>query len=670
MSNALEERPRVLYIDDEKPNLIGFKYMFRSFYEILLAESTEEADSLLAEHAVDVIIADQRMSKETGVDFFQRILPRYPDAIRMLLTGYSDIEAVIDAINRGKIFYYFRKPWKEEEVRLVIAKALEASRMKRLLTESERRFRDISHSMADWIWETDADGRCAYVSGRVAEVLGRSPGEMVGQSLFELIAPADAERVRQRFAGAAADGRPFMDLAFDFIAGDRLAPHLTSGIPIRDDAGGAIGFRGVSKDMTEAEAARAENRRLENLLRQAQKMEAIGRLAGGIAHDFNNILSPILGYAEIAMDEAGENEGLRDCVRQIHIAGRRARDLVRQILTFSRKEEQAARPILVGPILKEALRFLRASFPTTIRMNMHIDEAAGRVMADPTQIYQVIVNLCVNARHAMGEAGGTLSVFLSEVVLTADDHLQFDDIPPGPYLKMTVSDTGAGMTPMVIARIFEPYFTTRKVGEGSGLGLSVVHGIIKRFNGAVKVYSEPGVGATFNLYLPVIGRDASERRAAPPAPAPTGTERVLMVDDDENALGIERLLMERLGYAVTPFADSLAALERFRAGPDDFDLVLSDMTMPGLTGVDLTREVVALRPHMPVLICTGFSDPAGEERARRAGARGVIRKPLAKRELALAARAALAGVAPEGTPEGTSEETSEGTPERTPERTP
>jgi len=396
--------------------------------------------------------------------------------------------------------------------------------------------------------------------------------------------------------------------------------------PVRDKSGAIIGFLSIGRDIT-------NEIRLEQALRQAQKMEAIGTLAGGVAHDFNNILSVITGYAQILLSRTPEDSPEETSIAEILKAGRRARDLVRQILTFSRQTEQEMQAIHIAPVIKETLRFLRASLPSTISLQQQIESDADIVVSDPTQIHQIIMNLCTNAAHAMKQSGGTLSVRLLPVELGPAEVTEVPELAPGSYLKLSVADTGHGIGRDVIDRIFDPYFTTKIKGEGTGLGLAVVHGIVKNHGGAIRVSSARDQGTTFDLWFPRCEADVSlqpdERK-----PIPLGTERILLVDDEAMVLKMERELLARLGYSVTAETGAPAALEIFRASAEDFDLVVTDKTMPVMTGFELARNILAIRPDLPVIMCTGFSDAEDPERARMLGIHEIVMKPLVLREIA------------------------------------
>ncbi|MBW1722153.1 MAG: response regulator [Deltaproteobacteria bacterium] len=382
-----------------------------------------------------------------------------------------------------------------------------------------------------------------------------------------------------------------------------------------------------------------ERKRLEIQLRQAQKMEAIGTLAGGIAHDFNNILSGVIGYAELALEEVERGTTLEKDIRRVLEAGTRAKDLVNQILAFSRQREQELRPMQIGPVIKEALKLLRASIPSTIDIRQDI-RGDPLVMADPTQIHQILMNLCTNACHAMEEGGGVLEVGLKEVYLDRNFTSRHPEIAPGSYLQLTVKDTGSGIPPEIMDRIFDPFFTTKGEAKGTGMGLSVVHGIVKAHGGTITAYSEHGRGSTFHVFLPVVDESGTIERGTD-QPLQTGTERILFVDDEEFQVDLGKQMLERLGYKVTVRTSSVEALKLFRSNPYDFDLVITDMTMPGMTGDVLARELIAERPDIPVILCTGFSTQITEEKALEMGIRAFVMKPIIMSEISHTIRRVL-----------------------------
>ncbi len=405
--------------------------------------------------------------------------------------------------------------------------------------------------------------------------------------------------------------------------------------PIRDNVGNITNYVAVERDMTEQAGLEAE-------LRQAQKMQAIGTLAGGIAHDFNNILAAILGYTELASLDLPEDSRVQHNLQQSIKASLRARDLVRQILTFSRQGARERRLLNIAPIVQEGLKLLRALLPATIEIRGRTEGDLGAVEADPTQIHQMLMNLCTNAAQAMGEDGGILEVSLNRVDLNGESSADYPGITPGPYLRLRVSDTGHGMTPEVLKRISEPYFTTKEVGKGTGLGLSVVHGIVESHGGGIAVSSEPGKGTTFDILLPRIDTDKIPSKPDRSGPPPLGRhERVLFVDDETHLAEIARSMLDRLGYETVVKTSSLEALELFQARPDYFDLVITDVTMPGLSGDRLAKELLRIRPDIPIILCTGFSEHISEEKAKAWGIRELVMKPLGMEDLAKVIQQAL-----------------------------
>jgi len=359
-----------------------------------------------------------------------------------------------------------------------------------------------------------------------------------------------------------------------------------------------------------------------------------GTLAGGIAHDFNNILGGILGYTELALDDVPEDSVIHINLRQILKAGHRAKDLVKQILSFSRQKEQERQPVSLSYIVKEVVRLLRASLPATIAINHDIKVDPDIIQADPTQIHQVIMNLSTNGAHAMKERGGTLDINLAGTVLDEEDILFYDGMRPGKYIKLTVSDTGHGMEPYILERIFEPYFTTKEQEEGTGLGLAVVHGIVKSHDGIIKVYSEPGKGTIFHILFPLIDAGAAAKEEVSPSLPGGKGESILFVDDEKSLVDIGRQILTRLGYKVTAADGSLKALDYFRKEPEKFDILVTDYTMPDMTGIELAEEFRKIRPDIPVILCTGFYDKINKEKILERGINDLIAKPVTIKILA------------------------------------
>lgn len=396
----------------------------------------------------------------------------------------------------------------------------------------------------------------------------------------------------------------------------------------------------LAEELEEKRRLEEERTRMERQLLHAQKMEAIGTLAGGIAHDFNNILSAIVGFTELSLMDSDLNSMLKENLEKTLGASFRAKDLIRQVLTFSREAKEEPKPIPIKQVVAEVLDFFRASFPTSIEIKQELI-SDGTVFADPSQIHQLIMNLCTNAGYAMEkDGGGILSVTLTDVTLDLKKYNNVPMLPGGDYVRLSVQDTGCGMAQETVDKIFDPFFTTRKDGKGTGLGLSVVHGIVKSCKGEITVDSELGKGTTFHMYLPTY--EMYYEQASPSRKAiPQGGERILVVDDDPVQMEIAGRQLEMLGYVVTTFTDSSEALRYFLDQPQSVDIVITDQTMPKISGTILAEEMLKIRPALPIIICTGFSDNIFEEKIQAMGIRGYLMKPLSIRELAAAIRKCL-----------------------------
>jgi signal transduction histidine kinase/CheY-like chemotaxis protein len=389
------------------------------------------------------------------------------------------------------------------------------------------------------------------------------------------------------------------------------------------------------------EAAEAEHKSLEDQLCQGQKMAAVGTLAGSIAHEFNNMLAAIIGFTEMATYEISQASPAYHYLQEVHKAGLRAKDLVQQILTFSRKNDREHKPVQLSLLVKETVKFLRASLPATIDIRQRIPYDVGAVMADPTQMHQILINLCINAEYAMRETGGLLEIGADHIVASDVAVTSPRELRPGPYIRLTVRDTGHGIAPEIVERIFEPFFTTKGVGEGTGMGLAIVKSIVTRHGGMITVESTPGAGTTFAIYLPRIDQTA-EREPQTEVPVPYGQGRILFVDDDDALVRLWQSMLARLVYEVLVSSSSSEALKIFQTAPYSFDLVITDQTMPHMTGEVLAAELRRIRPDIPIVLCTGFSHSIQADKAQAIGIDAFLMKPLRAQELGLAVRQALA----------------------------
>ncbi|MBS3756725.1 MAG: PAS domain S-box protein, partial [Desulfobacterales bacterium] len=504
------------------------------------------------------------------------------------------------------------------------------------LRRSEEKYRILFENVNEAIFVTQ-DGKFKFVNPQTEEILGLSKKKLIERPFYGLIHPEDRDMVldkhKRRISG---EDLPNV-YTFRIIngAGEILSVELSTALFNWEDRPATINFL---RDIT-------QQKDLESQLRQSQKMEAIGTLAGGIAHDFNNILSSVLGYTELSMDEVEKGTLLHQNLSQVLTSGNRAKDLVKQILAFSRKEAQEFIPTSIVPLVKEALKMLRSTFPSSIEIKENISIEKGIVYAEPTQLHQLIINLASNAKQAMSDEGGILEVTVETVNFDENIKKKYPEMAPGNYVRISVSDTGCGISEQYLDKIFEPYFTTNETGTGTGLGLSVVHGIVKSHSGHISVYSEPGKGTTFHVYLPLAepekSRDISTGQVG--KELPTGTESILLVEDEKPIIDMQQQILETLGYHVTARTSSVEALEVFRVDPYKFDLLVTDMTMPKMTGDRLALKVKEIRPDIPVILCTGFSEKINGRQRKDLGIEGFLMKPVTKKDMAEAVRKVLDG---------------------------
>ena len=502
------------------------------------------------------------------------------------------------------------------------------------LRESESRFRTMFEGAQDGILVVDVETkRFVNANPTMCAMTGYELDELLAMGITDFHPQADLPHVQEQFEKQVR-GESVVALDIPVLRKDgNIFPANISVSPM--EINGRLFMVGFFRDIT-------ERKKIDKQLQQSHKMEAIGTLAGGIAHDFNNILASILGYSEIARDQLPADDQIRKDLDQVIKAGHRATDLVKQLLTFSRQREEEFKTLKVQLIIKEILKLLRASLPTTIQLKESIATDSGPTLADPTQIHQVLMNLCTNAKHAIGGEIGTLSVSLSEVKITDSDIIaDCPQLERGSYLDLEISDTGCGMDALTQSKIFNPFFTTKETGKGTGLGLAVVHGIIKQHKGEITVASDPGQGTTFHIYLPVIEEEMSAAEQVVIEDIPRGSERVLVVDDETDVAHMMQRKLHDLGYTVTVFTSSIEALETYKKNPGDFDLVITDMTMPEMTGTALVEKLLALRPDLPVILCTGYSETVDEEKAKSFGIREYIMKPIDTLPLAKAIRRSL-----------------------------
>ncbi len=771
----------ILYVDDDIENLESFKAVFRREYNVYLANSAKEAIDILEQTAINVLMTDQRMPEMTGSELLESLAEKYPDMLRYILTGFSDFDPLVRALNDGKLHGYFSKPLdpdlikdrikdgmgkyylkkenedlylslreSEQQVREQLAELEQvytAAPVGLILVDKDLRVIRVNEKLAeidglsvkehigktleeivpdlidqlkavylpvlekgepalniaihgttqahpgctrDWLGSyypfrnnngeitgviggvveitllkkaekdarkarlftenllqttnamilvLDLNGLIQLINPKVEELTGYTSDELIGQNWFERVVPIETyPHVREEFKRLMAHGSLHL-LEYRIVtkSGEELTISWSNSV--MEEKGTYTGTLSVGIDITERKIAEGEKQRLSKHLQQAQKMESIGNLAGGIAHDFNNILSSVLGYTELALVDAEKGSQLEDYLQEVLAAGKRAKNLVAQILTIARQTDEEIKPVRVDTIVSEVLRFIRSSISTSIDIQQNL-ESNSLIMANATQIHQVILNLCTNAAHAMNETGGIMRADLKDVSIDQKSTQYRHGLASGKYIELKISDTGAGIPSHIIGSIFEPYFTTKGHGEGTGIGLALVHSIIESIGGKVFVSSQLGHGTVFTSYLPITEKFRSNRKFEIEK-LPTGTERIMIVDDEEAIVKMYNRILERLGYLITTSTSSIEALELFRSTPNSFDLVITDMAMPKMTGDKLAMEFMKINPEIPVILCTGYSTNISEEKAYAIGIKAFATKPLIKSDLAKIVRKVL-----------------------------
>jgi PAS domain S-box-containing protein len=532
------------------------------------------------------------------------------------------------------------------ECRITLSKIDERKQAEEELRRLSRHHELILCSVEEGILGLDAQGKHTFVNPAAAKMLGYQAEELIGQPSHSL------------WHHSKADGSPYPDAeclierayrdGFDYRRSSEVFWRKDgSSFPVEyvstpiTELGRSTGAVLTFTDISGRQLAEQEKNALQAHLNQAQKMEAIGTLAGGIAHDFNNILTIILGFTEMVMADAPPDSGYAKDLDHVLTAARRASDLVKQILTFSRQSITERMPLELKPLIKESVKMLRAALPSTISIKESIDPQPMMIMADPTQVHQIVMNLCTNAFHAMESKGGILAIDLHAAHLDSQTIFNGQQLLIGDYVELTISDTGTGIAPAIMPKIFDPYFTTKVIGKGTGLGLAIAQGIIKGYGGAITVSSTLGQGTTFRIYFPAIC--TAPTAVAEPQEIPRGTERILFVDDEKLIVEMGKNILERLGYTVTAHDRSIEALVAFMDDPTQFDLVITDLTMPGLTGVEFAKQMLSIRPELPIILCTGFSQSVDEESIKALGIKGFALKPLLTSALGQLIRTLLDG---------------------------
>jgi len=548
---------------------------------------------------------------------------------QVMTRGYSDIYEKEYIHKNGKIFpvelrlFLLRdKNGEVSGVWAIVRDITERKKSEQKLFEMESYQRALLDAVPDTLFLMKPDGTILVANDGLANNLEIPVSKLNDKNAAELV-PEDVALRRKEAVDQVLNFGESVTFN-DTRAGKNIESRL---FPIKDTQGKVTHVAIFARDITERQKAEQERKELEGQLIQAQKMEGIGTLAGGIAHDFNNILSPIMMHSEMALYDLTPDDPLQHTMKEIYKAGERARDLVKQILTFAQKREGNDIVIKASPILKETIKFLRSTIPTTIDIQYNDNAEQDTILADPTQFNQIVMNLCTNAAHAMKEKGGLLDVGLENEDISVDQTSGLFSLNAGRYLKIFVKDNGTGISSDVMKRIFEPYFTTKESGEGTGLGLATVHGIVKNYGGDINVDSSVGQGTIFRVYIPLTDTEFTNTEKDK-VEFQTGTEQILLVDDEKTSVDIMQGMLEKFGYKVTARTSSLEALEAFRNNPKAFDLIITDMSMPNMSGDDLAKKIMRIDPEIPIILCTGFSDKIDEVKAKGIGINSFVMKPI------------------------------------------
>ncbi len=662
----VEITTRILTIDDEAFIRTSIRnYLEDCGFEVIEAENGRSGIDKLEGGQPDLVLLDLRMPEMDGLQVLEIIKRLSPDTPVIVASGTGNISSVVEALHLGA-WDYILKPIQDMSVLLhSVKKCLKESRLKRenkayqehleklvrertqSLAASEQLYRAMFECTGTATAILEKDMTLSMVNTGFEQLSGLQRHEIIGKKKWmDFVAPPDLDKMRiyhenRRTLGSAE--RVPEQYEFLFLTANReersILVHVGM-IPGTDQSIASL------LDITHRKEAEQRWQSLEIQLRKAQKMEAIGTLAGGIAHDLNNILSPVLGYADMIMGSAKPGGVTFARSEKIQRAALRAADLVNQILSFTRTREEKKRPVKIHPIAREVLRLLRGSIPSTIRIIDRIDRNCGRIEADLTQIHQVILNLCTNAYHAMEDTGGELAVALFEKVIEQRETLAHPGLMPGRFLCLEVTDTGCGIPEAYIERIFDPYYTTKEEGKGTGLGLATVYGIVKSCRGEVLVRSTPGKGSCFTLLFPmveVVSQTETFERTPPFDGRQARGLGILVVDDDRAIADMCKEGLEALGYDVTVYYSGMEALAFFRKNFDKIDFAITDQTMPHMTGFDLSRGLLAVKPDLPVILCSGYPGAVNEQKARDAGIRRFVMKPVTVGELSRTIQEVLKG---------------------------
>ncbi|MEH0021740.1 MAG: response regulator [Desulfobacter sp.] len=620
-------RKQILLVEDNPGDAELISEMIGSnepdMFDIHVDSRLSHALDTLSKGNIDIVLLDLGLPDSSGLDALKVVKATHPGLPVVVITGNDDEKTGARAVKSGAQDYILKGMVPAHYLLQALKYAIYRQESEFRLKQSEEKYRNIVENIGIGVALIDPDMTILETNEKFRqwfpELSLKRPLKcyeaITGPCMGKPVHP-DCPVVKTLSDGQSHKG----------ISRSGSATYRFLSFPLKNDRARIKGAILLKEDISERVSMEAR-------LRQAQKMESLGTLAGGIAHDFNNILTAIRGFATLARNDAAEGSAVADDLDEILKAAYRATDLVKQILTFSRKVETQKKPVRMDLIVKEALKLLRPTLPSNIEIRSSLGREGDMVIADSTQVHQIIMNLCTNAAHAMERTGGMLEVVISRTRINEGKRTGFPKLAPGPYLRLKVSDTGCGIPPDIMDSIFDPYFTTKCLGSGTGLGLSVVQGIIRDCGGDIRVESVPGSGSTFTLFFPAVKIETPEVSRSIPEADHRGKEHILLVDDEPTILKVGRRFLSRYGYRVHTASNGEDAWDYIRQHPDGVDMVVSDMTMPKTTGLDLAKQVKESRPDIPVIIMTGYSRMLSPGRCEKYGIRAVLNKPLSSENL-------------------------------------
>lgn len=629
-----ERKLKMLVVEDDDADKIQLKRLLAkcsvSIEKVNYVELLEDCLKLLEKEFYHVVLSDLNVPDSHGIETLIKINNKCPQAAIIAVTGHSDLEHGRQAIAQGAQDYLVKGEFDERALAKSIEYAVQRKQTELQFKSQNKFLNNVLESLTHPFYVLDAKDYTIKMANTAAggkEVYDNQT--YCHKSCRSSDEPCDTEDNPCPLYEVTRTKKPAVAEHVHIDEQGNQRNIELYAYPLFDDSGNVVQIIEYELDITRRKQAEKEKEKIESQLRQAQKMEAIGTLAGGIAHDFNNMLGAMIGYTNLAVQDIPENTIAYKNLQEVLTAANRARDLVKQILTFGRENEEQKKILKIAFVVKEAVDIIKASMPSNIEVRENIEADSSLIEANVIHIHQIILNLCNNASHAMGEKGGRLQIDLSDIDIESDSTINNMFVRQGNYVRLRISDTGCGMSEEVLSRIFEPFFTTKEVGKGTGMGLSVVHGIVKKCDGIIGVESLVGKGTTFNMYFPRVfaeNRQTDEQ-------LDEDKQIILMVDDEALIVDVVTQTLERLGYKVIGKTSSVEALETFRAKPDRFDLVITDHRMPNLKGTQLAQELMAIRAGIPIILCTGFSEDVSPEKAKELGISEYLMKPVTGKHL-------------------------------------